>query len=215
MKKFSSLFIAASIFATTAVAEVTVLVELFASKHCTGSDHAKDNLQSSMAEDEDMLVLTWPVNYWYYLGDEEAPIAATSAERQSAYVERFGLKGASTPQTVYNGAAHCAGNKLDRVESALDTARRVQDGVDVSYASEGFVSVSGPANHVADVLLVEYERGAEQTEMLHVVKSVQKVGEWTGGNLSVQTPECDTSCAMLVQEKGQGVIYGAIDLTGR
>lgn len=214
MNKFVALCAASALFVSSAFAEKTVLVELFASKHCLGSKTAKKHLKSNMDASEDVLVLTWPVNYWFYLGEDDAPIVATSAERQAAYVQRFGLRGAYTPHTVYNGAAHCAGHKKNRVEKAIKKAREAQSGVSVSFANEGYVTVTGPENHSADVLLVEYDKNeADREKMLHMVTSVKNFGEWSGGNLSIQAPNCVGPCAMLVQEKGQGVVYGAIDLT--
>jgi hypothetical protein len=60
---------------------------------------------------DDVLILTWSVDYWDYLGGKDPMAMGESKERQRAYVDRFKLRGPYTPQTVYNGVEQCPGNK--------------------------------------------------------------------------------------------------------
>ncbi|MEM7768305.1 MAG: DUF1223 domain-containing protein, partial [Pseudomonadota bacterium] len=112
--------------AQSAAAETSgqpVLVELFASHNCRACPKAHRTLKTVSAEDPDVLVITWSVDYWDYLGDADPMAMKESVERQHAYVEQFGLRGPYTPQTVYNGLAQCPGNRPRAVRRKIDKAR--------------------------------------------------------------------------------------------
>ena len=90
-------------FALPAHAEGPMLVELFASKNCRACPAAYKTLKQVEAKRGDsVMVLTWAVDYWDYLGGKEKMALPESKERQRAYVEHFSLRGPYTPQSVYN-----------------------------------------------------------------------------------------------------------------
>ena len=64
-----SLLLAMELMVAPAFAEGPVLVELFASQNCRACPKAHKTLKAVNAERDDLLVLTWSVDYWDYLGD--------------------------------------------------------------------------------------------------------------------------------------------------
>ena len=98
-----------------------VLIELFSSHNCPACPQAHRTMAQVEAERDDVLILTWSVDYWDYLGEPDPMAMDISTHRQEAYVDRFNLRGPYTPQTVYNGAAQCQGNKPG------DVARRLEE----------------------------------------------------------------------------------------
>jgi hypothetical protein len=95
-----------------------MLVELFASKNCRACPAAYKTLKEVQAERGDsVMVLTWAVDYWDYLGGKEKMALPESKDRQRAYCDHFSLRGPYTPQTVYNGIAWRRCEELARSSS--------------------------------------------------------------------------------------------------
>ena len=111
--------ILAAFAAPPAHADGPVLVELFASKNCRSCPAAYKAMDELEAQRDDVLVLTWPVDYWDYLGSKEKMALPESKDRQRGYVERFSLRGPYTPQAVFNGNEQAPGNKAGKVGNAL------------------------------------------------------------------------------------------------
>ena len=206
MKRFLACVLALIMPALPAAAE-PVVVELFASQNCPACPKAFRTLKSA-AEKDDILVLTWSVDYWDYLADADPMAMPESTERQEAYVERFELRGPYTPQTVYDGAEECPGNKRRRVKHWIDQ-RLDTDAFPVTLAAaEGGVSVSGDITLPRDVFLVHYLSDYEG-DMPNPVVKFEKLGQWSGGE-TVFATNCENACAVLVQETGTGEILSAM-----
>lgn len=199
-----------------AFADTPILVELFATDNCAACPTAYRTLRAAEAERDDILVLTWPVDYWDYLGNDDAMALEASKERQMAYVERFELRGPYTPQTVYDGVEQCAGNKRKRVDAALDRRKRkgVRDtGVSLSRQN-GTIVLEGEASTLMDIVLVEY-LGDEtnHTDMVRPVVSAKSIAPWVGGRTEFSSDICQTHCALIVQEAGYGPVKAVMNIT--
>lgn len=208
MKRTLATLFTLMISALPATAE-PVVVELFASQNCPACPKAFKTLKAA-AKDDDILVLTWSVDYWDYLAEADPMAIPASKERQAAYIDRFELSGPYTPQTVYDGASECAGNKRRtvrrRIEQRLNT-----DAFPVTLeATDGGVLVSGDITLPRDILLVHYI-GDYDGDMPNPVVKLEKLGQWSGGD-TVFESNCDTACAVLVQETGTGEILSAMVL---
>ncbi len=190
-----------------AMAEGPVLVELFASQNCRACPKAHRTLKAVEAEREDLLVLTWSVDYWDYLGDKDPMALTESKERQRGYVDRFRLRGPYTPQTVYDGREQCAGNKRHYVERALEKVQDAPD-FDVQMVRSGDkIRLSGSVPDLADIWLVDYLSGdTNTTDMLHPVTRVSALGPWLGNSVELTVPQCASGCAIIVQEAGFGPV---------
>lgn len=198
--------------AVPAHAEGPMVVELFASKNCRACPAAYKTLKAVEAEQGDkVLVLTWAVDYWDYLGGKEGMALPESKERQRAYVDHFSLRGPYTPQTVYNGLEQTAGNKPAKVGAALMKAEMAAP-VDVHLQRSGKrVTLTGQPGGLADIWWVSYlETADNKTPMPNPVTSVRQIGPWLGGKAEIELPACESGCALIVQEAGMGRVLASM-----
>lgn len=106
-------------------AEVPVLVELFTSEGCSSCPPADATLARVLARPPEgvrVIALGEHVDYWDALGWKDRAAAPAHARRQEAYVRRFGLAGAYTPQLVANGRVQLPGGDERRVRAAIAAA---------------------------------------------------------------------------------------------
>jgi len=197
-------------------ADTPILVELFATDNCAACPTAYRTLRTAEAERDDIFVITWPVDYWDYLGHDDAMALEASKERQLAYVERFELRGPYTPQTVYDGVAQCAGNKRQRVDAAGDRIARDPSrdaGVSIDK-QDGTIVLEGEASTLMDIVLVEYlDDETNHTDMVRPVISARSIAPWVGGRTEFRADICQTHCALIVQEVGYGPVQAVMDIT--
>ena len=191
-----------------------VLVELFASHNCRACPKAHRTMTEVDAKRDDVLILTWSVDYWDYLGEKDPMAMAESKDRQRAYVDKFRLRGPYTPQTVYNGLEQCPGSKPAQVESAL---RRVStaDPSPARLARKGEkIELTGSVTDLTDIFVIDYLDGdANPTNMVHPVTHVTSIGPWIGGRVEIDPSVCKTTCALVVQEAGFGRVLAAMDIS--
>ncbi len=205
MKRLLALLVPVLIIAAPAKAE-PVVVELFASQNCAACPKAFRTL-NAVAKDSDVLVLTWSVDYWDYLAEADPMAMPESTERQQAYVERFDLRGPYTPQTVYDGALQCPGNKRRRVERWINSRLDAPASDITITAGDGSVSIAGEIGLPKDVMLIHYLDDYAGDMPNPVVKS-ERIGVWSGGSGTFPVA-CETACAVLVQGADVGEIYAA------
>lgn len=198
--------------AAPSYAEGPLLVELFASKNCRACPAAYKTLEAVEAERGDgVMVLTWAVDYWDYLGSKEKMAMPESKDRQGAYVERFSLRGPYTPQTVYNGLEQTAGNKPTKVGAAMMKAEMAAP-LDVRLQRTGKkVVLTGTTSGLADIWWVSYLKDADnKTKMPNPVTSVRQIGPWLGGKAEIALPACESGCVLVVQEAGMGRVLATL-----
>ena len=214
MKRLLAALLVLSVFAVpAATAESPVLIELFASKNCRACPKAYKVLNEVEAERDDVLILTWSVDYWDYLGGKDPMAMGESKDRQRAYVDRFRLRGPYTPQTVYNGIEQCAGNKAGKVDSAITKAKKeAPQGVTLTRKGDAVV-LDGKASDLTDIWYVDYLDGEENTtDAIHPVTQVTALGPWLGGRTQLTLPACHAHCALIVQEAGFGPVLAVLAL---
>lgn len=209
-----------------------VVVELFTSQGCSSCPPA-DKLLGELAARDDVIALSFHVDYWNYLGWNDPFSSAASTSRQSSYRAAFGLRYVYTPQMVIGGAAETTGSRRGEVLRDIERIRaNPQVGVDVSMPDKKTAIVRVAAGKTpagpATVWLFAYDRrhstpvrrGENSGAMLvntHVVRAIRKVGEWTGRELEITLPiammglEDQDGCAVVVQSTAKGQIYGAAE----
>ncbi len=189
------------------------LIELFSSQNCRACPKAHETLKAVNAARNDVLILTWSVDYWDYLGGDDPMAMEESKARQAAYVERFRLRGPYTPQTVYNGVKQCAGNKPSRVNKALAEVAEISR-APVRLRRDGdTVHLSGTPGELTDILLVNYLGGeANTTDMVNPVTKMRVLAPWIGGAISFDRSECPGTCAVIIQGAATGPVLAALDL---
>jgi hypothetical protein len=191
-----------------------VLVELFASHNCRVCPKAHRTMREVDASRKDVLILTWSVDYWDYLGDKDPMAMTESKDRQRAYVDRFRLRGPYTPQTVYNGIEQCPGSKMPQVRSALDRVMMVAPSPAHLARKGKIIELTGDVKELTDIFVIDYLDGdANPTDMVHPVTHVTSIGPWLGGRVEIDPSVCKATCALVVQEAGFGRVLATLKLT--
>lgn len=201
-------------FAAPARAEGPMLIELFASKNCRACPAAYKTLAKVEAEKgKKVLVLTWAVDYWDYLGGKEKMALPESTERQRGYCDRFSLRGPYTPQTVYNGLEQTPGNKPAKVAAAMEKAAAAGPADTRLRRMGDTVTLTGTPDGLADIWWIAYLAGDDNsTKMPNPVTSVRQIGPWLGGKAEITLPECESGCVLVVQEAGFGRVLATLSV---
>jgi len=214
-------------FAGAAIARPPVVVELYTAQGCSSCGKA-DAYVAQLADRKGVLVLTFGVDYWDYLGWKDTFAKPEFTDRQRAYAKRLGLAEVYTPQVVVDGAAETAGAQPKSVEALLRSARRTRsDPPDMRFRSASRVAV-GSGHHPkggAEIWLVRYDprsqdvdvkggdnRGQKVSER-NVVVQLVRLGAWRGHPVLLQAPPAPQpglSTVVLVQEKDGGRILSVL-----
>jgi hypothetical protein len=186
-----------------AAAKPPVVVELYTAQGCASCGEA--NLYAAkLAERPGVLVLTFPVDYWDYLGWSDTFAKPEYAERQKAYVAKLALREPYTPQVIVDGRAQAPGLKPDRVDKLVREAIRAPaDPPQIRFINRRRVDVgSGRAvRGSAEVWLVRYDprdqevviksgdnRGQTVVQK-NVVREMTRLGGWRGRATAFRLPE--------------------------
>jgi hypothetical protein len=209
-----------------------VVVELLTSQGCSSCPPA-DAFLVELAKRDDVIALSFHVDYWNYIGWQDPFSFKGATRRQHAYRAGMGLRYVYTPQMVIGGALEHVGSGRAAVLNKID-ALRAAPRIDVTakHAGDHALSVSFGAGRAgaADVWLVSYD-GLHTTEIrrgenegvtlknAHVVRSMRRIGSWSGKAETMTVTLKDgemagrTGCAVIVQKPGGGQIIGAASLS--
>ena len=187
----------------SAIAEhITAVVELFTSQGCSSCPPA-DKLMSELAKREDLVVLTYSVDYWDYLGWKDTFGSPKNTERQYAYTTVLGNEYPYTPQAVINGIYHEVGHKKQIIENLISKNKTLPVDVNLTMEGEAFkVKIEGelPSNvenstiYVASVLrnaTVFIKRGENSNRELsytNIIQNLQPIGMWDGSSQDIMFP---------------------------
>ncbi|MGC1301345.1 MAG: DUF1223 domain-containing protein [Caulobacteraceae bacterium] len=136
-----------------------VLVELFTAQGCASCPQA-DRVLAQIADRKGVLALTFPVDYWDYLGWRDTFAKPEFTDRQRAYVGRLKVREIYTPEVVVDGRQEAPGLDQDRIDTLIKGAQDdPQDPPAVRLSRNGArIQVSPAADHrSADVWLVRYD----------------------------------------------------------
>ncbi len=123
MKPCAAALVVLSLAPVAATARQPVLVELFTAQGCATCNKANASA-AHWIERPGVVVLTWSVDYWDYLGWQDTFAQPGFADRQRAYDTRMGVHDVSTPQIVVGGVVQGAGDKADAIETLVKLAKR-------------------------------------------------------------------------------------------
>jgi hypothetical protein len=218
-------------FAVPAAAQVQgPVVELYTSQGCSSCPPA-DALLGELARRDDVIALSFHVDYWDYIGWKDTFALPSNAERQKGYAEALKARRVYTPQMVIDGAADEVGSNRAGVLAALSRAR-ARPRLDVSLAHEGgHVVLRLPAGKVdgdATIWLVRYDplraveidRGENSGRSMtyrNVVVETSSLGVWSGEPVEVTLSEAQLArggggCAVIVQQGAYGPVLGAASM---
>jgi hypothetical protein len=219
--------------ASAANAKGPVLVELFTSQGCAACVDA-NAYASALASRDDVLPLTFSVDYQEYLGWRDTFAKPEFAERQKAYARRLTGKPLYTPQLVVDGRAQASGARQGQVEKLIDDfADDRQAAPAIRRLSGGKVAIG--AGKVpkggAEIWLVRYDPRSREVEVQkgenrgkviayrNVVRELVRLGAWTGKARTMKLPEGrdeGLKTAVIVQQAGGGRVLALLaDNVGR
>jgi hypothetical protein len=115
---------AAAATSTTAHAKTPrppVLVELFTSQGCSSCPPA-DKIAAQLHKRSDVIILSYNVDYWDYLGWRDTLAKPEFSQRQYDYARTRGDGSVYTPQMIFNGNAHVVGSQKSAVNTAIADA---------------------------------------------------------------------------------------------
>lgn len=210
--------------------EATTVMELFTSQGCPFSPDA-DLLAAGFAERGDVVVLTYHVDYWDYVGWKDTFGSPANADLQRDYVSLSGARKLYTPQLVVAGSTAVLGSDEPAAVTAME-ANRLTRQVDLVPSGDTLQIVVPEQDgaRASTVWLVTYveqatvtvERGENAGKTLsydHIVTSrtpLVALGAGMGAQVAVEINRVlsgpATGLAVLVQEVLQdmpGSITGA------
>jgi hypothetical protein len=185
----------ATIPVARAAEPVRGVVELFTSQGCSSCPPA-DRYLAELAKDPSLVVLSWPVDYWDYIGWKDTFASPTFTARQKAYAAARGDDQVYTPQAVIDGVTHAVGNDRDVVQDAIAANgktlscvltiadRNGKIGIDVSPKANASSSATLWLLRVlrtANVAIGRGENKGRSVTYTNVVREAVPVGEWSGG----------------------------------
>ena len=203
-----------------------VVVELYTSQGCSSCPPA-DALLEEMAKNVEILPLAFHVDYWDYLGWQDAFASPAHTLRQKAYAHTAGERMIYTPQAIVDGTARMVGSDSQALMSAVMQAMNKDRRAKVSVSRSGAtLTVTGTASESlptpVQVLLVRYtpeasveilhgENAGQTIRYVNTVTSVTQIGEWTGAQaLSLTAPISGAeAAAILVQAPDMGAVLAA------
>jgi hypothetical protein len=203
-----------------AEARPPVVVELYTAQGCASCGEANAYV-AKLAERKDVLALTFPVDYWDYLGWADTFAKPEFAERQKAYVAKLSLREPYTPQVVVDGRAEAAGLKSERVEMLLREAERTpRDPPDIRFIGPSRVDVGygRPPKGGGEVWLIRYDPREQDVtvksgdnrgqiiEHKNVVREVKRLGAWRGKPAAYRLPATtdDGLKSVVILQAGRG-----------
>ncbi|MEO6340085.1 MAG: DUF1223 domain-containing protein [Caulobacteraceae bacterium] len=170
-----------------------VLVELFTAQGCSACPEA-NRFADELADRKGVEVVTFPVDYWDYLGWSDTFAQPEFTARQRAYQTRWKLKEIYTPEIVVGGSKESPGSDREKVEGLLKSEKAAR-GPQISFQRKGArVSVGEGAAALGtfDVWLVRYdprkrevkvERGENRGKTVvhrNVARELVRLGGWSG-----------------------------------
>jgi hypothetical protein len=207
-------------------------MELFTSQGCSSCPPA-DKLLGELAEREDLLALSLPVDYWDYLGWKDTLASHDYSERQREYAQSRGDGDVYTPQAVINGSEGVIGSDRAAVEAALKRATDQGFTVPITLsAGDDALTVkigaaTGATPNRGTIWLVMYDRsvtvpigrGENSGRTLtysNVVRKLRPIAMWKGEEMTIDLPRSEMNqakvrrCAVLLQSEKSGGLPGPI-----
>jgi len=202
MRKAALLSLILAAWPLAAAAKPPVLVELYTAQGCAACKDA-DAYLAKLAERSGVLALTFPVDYWDYLGWADTFAKPEFSDRQKAYVAKLALREPYTPQVVVDGRAETTGVKTGRVDTLVKAAARSpRDPPQIRFVNPRRADVgSGRApKGGAEVWLVRYDPRAQEVAVKsgdnrgqtvvqkNVVRQLARLGVWRGRPTAFRLP---------------------------
>ena len=208
------------------------VVELFTSQGCSSCPPA-DALLAELAARDDIITISFHVNYWDYIGWKDPFATEWSTQRQYAYAKVLGRGYPYTPQMVVDGKHDVVGSHRAKVANVLVSSMAEADNrISLSLSRNGDELVitlpSATAAEPLELWMVRYSgphetkvaRGENRGATLintHIALAMESLGRWDGeaGEIRAEIPlpeDQEGGIAVWLQEPSAGAILGAAKL---
>ena len=207
-----------------------VVVEMFLSQACSACPPAGDFMQS-LAAREDVVALTWHIDYW---NDAYTPGAGRWAdpfsmpsfsERQRRYNEMIrGRRSIFTPQAIVNGGDSAVGSKPAVIETMIENAQPNERTPKISFQRHGeTLFVSSDSMAPDELMMIAKFRRSDETAVTsganvgitfvsaHIVEEVRHVtaDEAANAPVIIERPSPENGCAVVVHNVENGAVVSA------
>jgi len=232
-KSIAALVFAAGLTAGSvpALANTKAVLELFTSQGCSSCPPA-DALLGEYAKEKDILALSFPVDYWDYLGWKDTLASHENTERQRAYAAARGDRQVYTPQIVLNGTTDLVGSNRGAIQSAIANLHgdlpvpiTMTPGSDSTKVTIGAAKDGTP--HKGTIWLAMYDdpvsvpiaRGENTGRTItytNVVRKLRPIAMWKGEEVTVDLAKSElmqanvSRCAVFLQTELDGGLPGPI-----
>lgn len=218
---FTAIFWIVAFFAPIQTSAAS-LVELYTSQGCSTCPRA-DLYVADLNQRDDVIALSFHVDYWDYLGWEDTMASPAFSERQVRYQQARQEKQIFTPQFIVNGRNSFSGSNTKAIENSFKISNASPD-INMTISDNGQLSFSAfPSDGkqykimlawVIPAMTVEITSGENKGKLIeytNVVNNLQNVAKWNG--LSAITIDFaqkeDLNLVAFIQEEELGEIVFA------
>lgn len=213
------------------------VVELFTSQGCSSCPPA-DALLGDLSKRDDVIALTFPVDYWDYLGWKDTLASPAHSARQRAYAKARRDGQVYTPQMVIDGTYHAVGSQSHNVKQTILKSRAANkfNRVPMKIWVEGDSVIILIGDAMPDMKVkpstvwlalikesetVKIERGENRGETItyyKVVREMTPVGQWSGKTVTIKLPRHHLmsrgadGCTVLLQQDAAGPVIAAAEM---
>jgi len=209
------------------------VVELFTSQGCSSCPKA-DAAFAKLASNNNVVAISYHIDYWNYLGWEDTLGEKENTDRQYSYAKMLGNNNVFTPQIVLNGVTDAKSSNPSVILADLKRMNASGDGmpvdVDADLTKDEMTIAVGSGTGKADVVMAYFkkqttvdiskgENTGKQMIYRNAVTKLETVGMWDGKAMTIKLPSALISkkgqdgCAILLQahdkDGNPGRIYGA------
>ena len=203
--------------AQSADAVSPTVVELFTSQGCSSCPPA-DAYLGRLAERDDLIALSFHVDYWDYIGWKDTFASPESTDRQRGYATAMGDRRVYTPQMVIGGMTHAVGSDRRSVERAIEKSQQNTGmALKVRFRTDenGRIVWLAIYDKKHDVDVRRGENAGRKLSYYNVVREVRNLGLWRGREMEIALSPADLNrggpdgCVVIVQRGMYGPVLGA------
>jgi hypothetical protein len=212
-----------------------VLVELFTSQGCSSCPPA-DKFFGELSQRDDVVALSYHVDYWDYLGWKDTFAMPAFTERQREYAPQVDrqyigrhMRGSFTPEMVVQGSDSLVGSDGRRVAKRISAhaAKTGQARIELSRAGNklkidltpgkgGAVAARVVMARYTPITKVAIERGENAGKTLtyhNIVTDLHAVGRWDGTSATtLMADDAGGAVAVFLQRGQSGPVLAAAQL---
>jgi hypothetical protein len=206
---------------------INYTVELFTSQGCSSCPRA-DQWLATIARAPGVVAVSFPVDYWDYIGWRDTLASPAFTARQKAYAAAHGEGQVYTPQVIVNGLAGAAGGDPAEIEQAIKATKGLDGALTVPmrlseagghYSVEVAAAGGGPAGvfalrvaRASTVQILRGENAGRSVTYTNVVRAIDKLGDWSGETATFDVPGAtrDGEGFVVLVQKGTPDRPGAI-----